>query len=54
MSLASAMAYLRDVLGRLARPTLDPGALADSEKWLSVISDWGVAEDWSDWADAPG
>ena len=26
----------------------------DSELSLSEISDWGPAEDWSDWADAQG
>lgn len=27
--------------------------LTDSEKALADIADWGPAEDWSDWADAP-
>ena len=26
--------------------------LADDESAISQIADWGVAEDWSDWADA--
>lgn len=25
----------------------------DGERALSEIADWGPAEDWSDWADAP-
>ena len=28
--------------------------LDDGERSLADISDWGPAEDWSDWADAPG
>ena len=27
--------------------------LDDAEKSLAEIADWGPAEDWSDWADAP-
>ncbi len=27
--------------------------LAGGERSLSEIADWGPAEDWSDWADAP-
>ena len=35
----------------------DPAALAaldEGERALEEIADWGPAEDWSDWADAPG
>ena len=28
--------------------------LDEGERSLADISDWGPAEDWSDWADAPG
>lgn len=28
--------------------------LTDEERSLGHIADWGVAEDWSDWADASG
>lgn len=28
--------------------------LTDDESALAEISDWGPAEDWSDWADAAG
>ena len=28
--------------------------LSDAELSLAAISDWGPAEDWSDWADAAG
>ena len=28
--------------------------LDEGERALSVIADWGAAEDWSDWADAAG
>ena len=28
--------------------------LSDEESALAGIADWGVAEDWSDWADAAG
>lgn len=28
--------------------------LTDKEGSLAKIADWGVAEDWSDWADAAG
>jgi len=28
--------------------------LEDGERALSEIADWGPAEDWSDWIDAPG
>jgi hypothetical protein len=28
--------------------------LDENEKALAAIADWGPAEDWSDWADAPG
>ena len=27
--------------------------LTDAEHSLEAIADWGPAEDWSDWADAP-
>jgi predicted transcriptional regulator len=27
--------------------------LDDGERALAAIADWGPAEDWSDWADAP-
>jgi hypothetical protein len=27
--------------------------LTEDERSLAFISDWGPAEDWSDWADAP-
>jgi hypothetical protein len=28
--------------------------LDDGERGLAEIADWGLAEDWSDWADATG
>lgn len=28
--------------------------LTEEERTLGQIADWGVAEDWSDWADASG
>ena len=28
--------------------------LEDGERALEDVADWGVAEDWSDWADASG
>ncbi len=28
--------------------------LDEGERALEEIADWGPAEDWSDWADAPG
>lgn len=37
-----------DALTWVAQP-LDEG-----ERSLAAISDWGAAEDWSDWADATG
>jgi hypothetical protein len=51
---------LRDALHRhLARLASERDAekwletpLADDESAISQIADWGVAEDWSDWADA--
>lgn len=28
--------------------------LEEPERTLEHVADWGIAEDWSDWADAPG
>ena len=52
---------LREALRRhLAELTADEDLRAyaehpvtDDEKALAEIADWGPAEDWSDWADAP-
>lgn len=43
-----ALASEDDALTWVAQP-LDEG-----ERSLAAISDWGTAEDWSDWADAAG
>jgi len=34
--------------------TWESQPLDDGERSLEAIADWGVAEDWSDWADATG
>ncbi|BBX95840.1 antitoxin [Mycobacterium lacus] len=53
--------FLRDALRRrLAELAADQEAhayaeqpLTDAEQALAQIADWGPAEDWADWADAP-
>lgn len=48
---------LRRHLDRLASETdaetWEAQPLDDGERSLAEVADWGPAEDWSDWADAP-
>lgn len=45
--------HLAELAAELETRAYAEQPLTDSEKALADIADWGPAEDWSDWADAP-
>ncbi len=46
--------YLVHLAGEADSLAWESEPLSDAEQALGAISDWGPAEDWSEWSDAAG